>query len=1155
MVDKIQKRDGRIVDFEPQKITNAIHKAILAVGRQDGDSAKKLSDQVVALVEKRFEGRLCSVEDVQDIVEEVLIKNGLADVAKAYIIYRQKRTELREAKKLLGVIDDLKLSVNSIRVLERRYLLRDERGNIIETPSQMFRRVAKTIASVDQIYDKRTDAEATEEKFYRMMANLEFLPNSPTLMNAGTELGQLAACFVIDVPDSIEGIFNALKTMALIHQSGGGTGFSFSKLRPAGDIVRSTKGVASGPISFMRIFDTATDVIKQGGRRRGANMGILRVDHPDIIEFITAKEKEGVLTNFNISVGITDDFMKAVAKNEEYDLINPRTGKPEKRLRARDVFDLIVSMAWRTGDPGLIFLDEINRHNPTPKLGRIESTNPCGEVPLLPYESCNLGSINLSKMVEDGQINWEKLRSVVRSAVHFLDNVIDANKYPLREIEEATKRTRKIGLGVMGFADMLIKLGIPYDSERAVAKAEEVMKFISDAAREKSVELSEQRGSFPAFAESIWKERGFKGLRNATLTTIAPTGSISIIANASSGIEPLFAISYVRNVMGTQLFEVNQLFEEVAKREGFYSRELMIKIAKRGSVRGMPEVPEDVQNIFATALDIAPEWHVRMQAAFQKYVDNAVAKCVTGDTWIFSENGLQRIHELYNGEKPDSFSLRPLRVAGNNSIVEAREFYYGGEQPVIYIETHDGLRIGATPVHRVRVLDEGEIKWRPVNEIKVGDTLVTVYGSNLFGNKYEFNAIYGKPFQPQFRTNARRIKIPYKITKELARLIGYVIADGGYRENGIYLKNENANIIKDFCKIAKKRLGIYAKIVPDKKTKSTLTASINSWALTSFFRDYLKISNRAETKTVPKVILSTSLEIQKEFLRGLSLDGYVSERGDLVPLCTTSRELAEAVQMMLFNIGIPTSLSIKKIRYKYKKTENKKKYYFRLTVVPDYRLAFIKRIGFADKRMNKLAIKVVYEKRTPLTSYVISGIDKKVENLLNHKIAKVGSGELYKKLTNLKKSIRAGHNLTREKVLWLLDVTRDLADTEEWKSLSHLVHNNYFFTKVKSISTGQEKVYDLHVPKENSFLTNGFISHNTVNLPTSATLEDVRRIFMMAYEFKCKGITVYRYGSKREQVLYVGPPSSIEEGPASGVPYVRVGPEYSGGCPSGICEF
>ncbi|MHA1262169.1 MAG: vitamin B12-dependent ribonucleotide reductase [Candidatus Freyarchaeota archaeon] len=627
-ISKIRKRDGRIVEFEPVKITNAIHKAFIAVKERDGETAKNLSAQVVAIIEDTFKDRIPTVEEVQDIVEKVLIKNGFSDVAKAYILYRQKRTEIREAKKLLGVSDDLKLSLNATQVLEKRYLLKDDHGNVVETPSQMFHRVARTIAAADRLYDKDADIEKTEAVFYEVMSRLEFLPNSPTLMNAGTDIGQLSACFVLPVGDSIEEIFDALKFMALIHKSGGGTGFSFSRLRPKGDFVRSTKGVASGPVSFMRIFDTATDIIKQGGRRRGANMGILRVDHPDILEFISAKEKEGSLTNFNLSVGVTDAFMEAVEKDGDYELINPRTGKPEKKLKAATVFNLIVASAWKTGDPGMVFLDEINRHNPTPTIGQIESTNPCGEVPLLPYESCNLGSINLSRMVKNSDVDWDKLRRVVRVAVHFLDNVIDANRYPLPQIEKITKENRKIGLGVMGFAELLIQLNIPYDSNEAIGVAEKVMSFISEEARKKSEELALERGSFPNFDVSVWKEKGYKAMRNATLTTIAPTGSISIIAGTSSGIEPLFAISFVRNVIGTQLLEVNHLFEKVAKERGFYGLELMTEIAKKGSIRDMGNIPEDVRRVFVTALDIDPEWHVRMQAAFQKHVDNAVSKTV-----------------------------------------------------------------------------------------------------------------------------------------------------------------------------------------------------------------------------------------------------------------------------------------------------------------------------------------------------------------------------------------------------------------------------------------------------------------------------------------------------------------------------------------------
>jgi ribonucleoside-diphosphate reductase alpha chain len=432
--------------------------------------------------------------------------------------------------------------------------------------------------------------------------------------------------------------------MALIEQTGGGVGFDFSKLRPNGDIVGSTKGVASGPVSFMRVFDTATEVIKAGGKRRGAMMGILRVDHPDVLEFITSKQKTGFLSNFNISVAVTDEFMKILEADGEYSLSNPRNKEKVRNLKAQDVWNLMVKSAWMSGDPGVVFIDEVNKHNPTPEVGRMESTNPCGEQPLLPYESCNLGSINLLTIVEDGKIAWEKLKETVRNSVHFLDNVVSANKYPLKETEEITWANRKVGLGVMGFADMLIKLGVRYDSKDAVALGEKVMNFIEEEAHRKDVELGEERGSFPNFEKSIWKDR-YGAMRNATVTTIAPTGTISIIAGCSSGIEPIFAVSFMRNVLsGTRLFETNPLFEKMAKEKGFYSAKLLEEIARTGSVQNVNGVPEDVKKLFVTALDIEPEWHVRMQAAFQKYTDNAVSKTVN----LPSDATVEDVREVYD---------------------------------------------------------------------------------------------------------------------------------------------------------------------------------------------------------------------------------------------------------------------------------------------------------------------------------------------------------------------------------------------------------------------------------------------------------------------------------------------------------------------------
>jgi ribonucleoside-diphosphate reductase alpha chain len=527
----------------------------------------------------------------------------------------------------------ISLSENALVVLRARYLRRDDQRRIIETPEELFWRVASAVAEADRLYDPQAEVTRTAEAFYDLMASLEFLPNTPTLINAGQPLGQLMACFVLPIEDSIEGILDTLKHAAIIQKTGGGTGFAFSRIRPAGDIIRSTKGLASGPLSFLLLYDTMTEVIKQGSTRRGANMGILRVDHPDILDFIDAKRDVRRFRNFNLSVGVTDAFMQAVQRDEVFALVNPRNGAVWRRLPAREIWDRMITNAWETGEPGAIFLDTINRHQPTPELGQIEATNPCGEMPLLPYEACCLGSINLSKMwrQQNGTyvLDLERLGRAVDLAVHFLDNVIDVNRYPLPETRAICLGNRKIGLGVMGFHDLLIRLGIPYDSEEGLRTAEQVMGFIKERALAASARLAEQRGPFPNLPRSLYARQGLR-LRNATRTTIAPTGTISIIANCSSGIEPLFAIAYVRRVLEGQELrqEIHPIFIELAERYGFASPDLFAEVAAHGTVQHLTQIPEWVRRLFVTALDIAPEWHVRMQAAFQKHTDNAVSKTI-----------------------------------------------------------------------------------------------------------------------------------------------------------------------------------------------------------------------------------------------------------------------------------------------------------------------------------------------------------------------------------------------------------------------------------------------------------------------------------------------------------------------------------------------
>jgi len=638
-ISKIKKRDGRVVDFTGDKIYEAILKAFKAV-YSDGDKApdaKKVEELTIKYADEKFDDTITpGVEQIQDLVEQSLIELDYTDVVKAYIVYRHNKSIQREMKEMLGIYDDLKLPINSLRVLERRYLLRDKTGRVIETPSQLFHRVSTFVASGDKKYgsDDKT-IKYYANAFYEIMTNFEFLPNSPTLMNAGTDLGQLSACFVLKVGDSLKDIFETVKQTALIHKTGGGTGFSFSKLRPKGGIVKSTAGVASGPVSFMRVFDVATDVIKQGGKRRGANMGILDIWHPDIEEFITVKQTKGVLENFNLSVAVTDEFMKAVEEDKEFDLRDPLTKESVRKVKAKQLFNLITFSAWKSAEPGLFFIDTANEFNQTPKYP-IYSTNPCGEVPMPDYESCNLGSINLSKFIDlnwsardwKEKVNWKRLSYVAKMAVHFLDNVIDLNKFPLEQIDKQTKLSRRIGLGVMGFARMLSKMGIGYNTPKAREIAEYVMKFISEEGRKMSHELGRVRGSFPGFKESVWVDK-YDALRNATITSMAPTGTISMISNTTSGIEPLFALAFVKNVMdGTQFFYVEPMFEEVLKVRGLYSPELMQKVVDEGTIQNIEEIPDDIKKAFVISYDVSPEDHVLIQAAFQKYTDLAVSKTI-----------------------------------------------------------------------------------------------------------------------------------------------------------------------------------------------------------------------------------------------------------------------------------------------------------------------------------------------------------------------------------------------------------------------------------------------------------------------------------------------------------------------------------------------
>ncbi|MDP3917081.1 MAG: adenosylcobalamin-dependent ribonucleoside-diphosphate reductase [Nanoarchaeota archaeon] len=626
---KIKKRDGVISEFDISKISKVIFRAATAIGGKDDNLANALAIKVLEELNKNFSNKdIPTVEDIQDAVERVLIDSGHVRTAKAFILYRDSKSKLREEKlSLVGTTEKNKLSINAIRLLKERYLLKDKEGKVKETPNEMFRRVAKNISSAEKFYKK--DSKELEEKFYNMMYNLDFLPNTPALMNAGTKIQQLVSCFVLPVNDSIGEIFKSLSLAMDIQKTGAGTGFAFSNLRHRGATISRNGFTSSGPIPFMKVFNEATSALKDGGTKRGANMGVLRVDHPDIIEFIHLKEKDGDMINFNISVGVTDEFMSAVQKQEDFDLKDPLTRETVSTVSARYIWDLFVASAWKNGDPGILFLDRINKDNVS-KIESITATSPCAEAPILSNESCVLGSINLGNFVikeEERKIDWKRLKETIQLAVNFLDNAIDMNNYPSKELEKKAKKFRRIGLGVMGYADMLAKLRIPYNSDNGIETGEKLIKFIKKEADNASEELAKERGTYPQWKKV--KKNSRRKMRNATRLSIAPTGSISMIADCSCGIEPLFAISYVKRVMGgKQFFYVDGNFKDALKENNIYKEEIIDKIVNQASIKHIKEIPLKLRKVFNVAHDITPDWHINMQAVFQESVDNAISKTV-----------------------------------------------------------------------------------------------------------------------------------------------------------------------------------------------------------------------------------------------------------------------------------------------------------------------------------------------------------------------------------------------------------------------------------------------------------------------------------------------------------------------------------------------
>ena len=1014
-IRQIRKRDGRIVKFDKSKISHAILKAIEATGEEDGILSDRLAERVIEHLESQTpKNKIPSVEEIQDIVEHVLMSEGYEKIAKAYILYRRERAKIREAKALLGVKDDLKLTVNAAKVLEKRYLRRDETGKIIETPSQMLKRVADNIAKADGFYGAgKEKIKKTANEFYEMMNRLEFLPNSPCLMNAGTAIQQLSACFVLPIEDSMKGIFETLKNMAIIEQTGGGVGFSFSKIRPRGSLIKTTGGTASGPVSFIKVYNSVTDAVKSGGKRRGANMGILRVDHPDIVEFIICKEKDESLASFNMSVAITDKFMKAIEEDKEYNIIDPASERVVNKLDARRVWDLIMTMAWKSGDPGVIFIDRINNteSNPTPKLGLIESTNPCGETPLLPYESCNLGSINLSKMLKesgDGKkdIDWDKLKDSIWKAVHFLDNVIDMNNYPLTEIEKITKYgNRKIGLGAMGFADMLIQLWIPYNSEEAVKIAEKVMKFVDEESKKVSEALAKKRGSFSNFKKSIWPKKGYKALRNAVTTTIAPTGTISLIAG-----------------------------------------------------------------------------------------------CVVGDTLIHTTEGKIKIKDLV-GKEPLVYS------SGNESIEikRARDIRKTREKAEVWrVKFDNDDEIIATPDHPI-MLSDGSYK--DLGKLRIGDS-IRAFEKHIWINEKTKNKL---PTFMLYMTNL--------IRKAEHIAIGEFIADRKLRKDEVvhHINGDRLNNSPPNLKVLSK----------SEHSKLHSKDSIMKWSQENCGKTYEQIYGHKKAAEIRKI-------------KSIKMSGKLNHR--------FGYNLSD-IEKNLVSVRTKEAMKDPIIRERFLKA-----------IEARSNSAWLERIRESNKI--RLSGKAPWNKGLTLDdprvlAYSIKSKETKNKKAIgNHKVISIGFCG-YEDVYNME--VEGTHNYVANGIvvhncssgiepLFAISYVRNILDQTELletnplfekiskergfysDNLMRLVARQGSIQHINEIPDDIKKIFvtahDIG-PEDHVKIQAAFQKHidlgvsKTVNFPNDATVEDVEKVFTMAYKMGCKGITVYRDRSKSEQVLNV----------------------------------
>ena len=1056
----------------------------------------------------------------------------------------------------------INLSENSIKVLEKRYLRRDFDGSYLETPAGMFYRVAYHVAQVER--EHGDDVEGATKVFYDLLSERRFFPNSPTFTGAGTPLGQLAACFVLPIEDDMgknsDGIFSTLRVAALIQQTGGGNGFSFSRLRPKNDIVHTSSGRATGPVGFLRVYDQAFGEIAQGGSRRGANMGVLRVDHPDIEEFVGCKAEEGKIANFNISVAITDEFMAAVRDDTDFDLRNPRSGGVWKTLRARDLFAKIIRYAHHNGEPGALFIDAANRSNPVPHLYDLEATNPCGEQWLGPYENCCLGSINLACHVTTGAdgepvVDWALLERTVRESTSFLDNVVSANAYvpAVPEVAEAAYRARRIGLGIMGLGDMMYKLGIRYGSEVGQEFAAQIMEFVRFHAMQRSVELAEARGPFLAFAGSIYDknvEGGMKwqtpqpmrpfthdwqrplldwngivrgiethGIRNAAQTTVAPTGTIATVVGCEGyGCEPVFALGYVRHFKDgdkdVELVYTSPLFDQALETTNLGEQakaHIKQHVATYGSCQGLAELPNDLRDTFVVSGDITADEHVLMQAAIQAFTDNSISKCVTGDTLVLTENGLVAIEELSDQRLPDQFAPLKQHIVSPQGVESTDAFYYGGYRETRKVMFDFGFEIEGTCNHRIQVLDErGAVQFRRLDELKPGDVAV------FYGNQQRFGATRQAlpAYSGDYRTSSKRVTFPAQMSEKLAFFLGCVTSEGAITRNGVTITNTDTALLESLQEAVRTLFGLESIVLKDNRN-TVHSLQINSRPLRNWLLVDLEMEAGAENKVIPACILRAGQAEIAGFLRGLMLDGFMNANGRMLGITLASRRLIQQLQTLLLNMGVLATVRQNAERA------------WSLTVQGGELETLAEQISFVEVWKNERL-----ERRNAGRMMRMRNYSRLLPAAVTMSLRELQTGDqrsLRSFFTDaaedqtayqrVRVNLLQGHRLERGDAHHLFRALAPAVDDSYAASFFAQDEPGKVYVEVTRVGTGFAEVFDISVPGSHTFIANGIGNHNTCNFPEGATEEDVAKAYMLAWETGCKGLTVYVTGSREQVVL------------------------------------